>query len=141
MEDYFDQRARTTMNVLLTTLGGLGVLGLVIALVGLYGLMAYSVGLRQREIGIRMAIGADQRLVRTMVLKQGMVLASSGCVIGLVLSLVAGRPATALIGSSYFNLPLVAMVAAALLAVAALSAYIPARRASLTDPNIILRQE
>ena len=76
-----------------------------------------------------------------MVLKQGMVLASSGCVIGLVLSLVAGRPATALIGSSYFNLPLVAMVAAALLAVAALSAYIPARRASLTDPNIILRQE
>ena len=141
MEDFYDQRARGTMGVLLKTVGGLGLLGLALALVGLYGLMSYSVGLRQREIGIRMAIGADQSGVRLMVLKQGMTLALIGCVIGLVLSLIAGRPATALINASFFYMPLVVLVFVALLAVSALSAYISARRASLLDPNKILRQE
>jgi len=141
MEDFYEQRARGTMQILIDTIGGLGLLGLMLALVGLYGLMAYSVGLRQREIGIRMAIGADQGGVRRMILKQGMTLAITGCGIGLVLTLFAGRPATAFIGSSYFYLPLVAVIFIAMLAVAALSAYFPARRASLLDPNRILRQE
>lgn len=141
MENFYDERARTTMNVLIETIGGLGLLGLALALVGLYGLMSYSVGLRQREIGIRMAIGANQSGVRRMVLKQGLGLSATGCAIGLTLSLIAGRPATAFIGSSYFYLPLVALVVAALLAVSALSAYLPARRASQLDPNLILRQD
>ncbi len=140
MEDLYDQRARGTMQVIIETVGGLGLVGLALALVGLYGLMAYSVGLRHREIGIRLAVGADQRGVRRMILKQGMALATTGCVIGLALSLIAGRPATALIGAPYFYLPLVGLIFAALLIVAALSAYIPARRASLLDPNIVLRQ-
>lgn len=103
--------------------------------------MSYSVGLRQREIGIRMAIGADSVGVLKMVLKQGMVLAGSGVGAGLVLSLAAGKPATALIGTSYFYLPLLLLVVAGLLAVAALGAFIPARRASLVDPIEVLRQE
>lgn len=141
MEDYFDQRARKTMNILIEAIGALGLLGFVLALVGLYGLMTYSVGLRQREIGIRMAIGADSGGVLKMVLKQGMVLAGSGVAAGLVLSLAAGKPATALIGTSYFYFPLLALVVAGLLAVAALGAFIPARRASLVDPIAVLRQE
>jgi macrolide transport system ATP-binding/permease protein len=141
MEDFYDQRARGTMQVLIETISGLGLLGLALALIGLYGLMAYSVGLRRREIGIRMAVGADRRNVQGMVLKQGMLLACVGCGIGLVVTMLVGRPATAIIGASGFYLPLVGLVFVALLSVAALSAYIPARRASLLDPNTILRQE
>jgi predicted permease len=141
MEDFYDQRARRTMNVLIEAIAALGVLGLVLAMVGLYGLMTYSVGLRQREIGIRMAIGADPRGVLAMVLKQGLLLAGVGSAIGLVASLLLGRPAMAVIGESSFHLPLVAAVFVSLLAVAALGAYVPARRASRLDPNTVLRQE
>jgi len=141
MEEYFDQRARQTLGILIEAMAGMGLLGLLLALVGLYGLMSYSVGLRQREIGIRMAVGADPQGVLKLVLKQGMLLAGSGVAIGLVLSLLAGKPATNLIGTSYFYLPLLALVVASLLAVAALGAFIPARRASLVDPVTVLRQE
>jgi putative ABC transport system permease protein len=141
MEDFFDQRARQTLGILINAIGALALMGFALALVGLYGLMTYSVGLRQREIGIRMAIGADSGGVLKMVLKQGMVLAGSGVAAGLVLSLAAGKPATALIGTSYFYLPLLALVVAGLLTVAALGAFIPARRASLVDPIAVLRQE
>ncbi len=76
-----------------------------------------------------------------MVLKQGMILAGSGVVIGLVLSLAASRPLSNLVQGRGFNMPVVALVTIALLAMAALGAYIPARRASLVDPNTVLRQE
>jgi ABC-type antimicrobial peptide transport system permease subunit len=117
------------------------VLGLVIALIGLYGLMTYSVSLRQREIGIRMAVGADQAAVVKTVLTQGMMLAGSGVLIGLLLTFAADRPTSAMVYSQGFHWPLVVVVALALLAMAALGAYIPARRASKVDPNIVLRQE
>jgi putative ABC transport system permease protein len=88
-----------------------------------------------------MAIGADPAGVLKMVLKQGLTLAGAGVVIGLAISLLAGKPATSMIGSSYFYMPLLAGVVIALMAVAGLGAYVPARRASLLDPNIVLRQE
>jgi predicted permease len=141
IEEVFDVRARKSSDVLLAAIGGLGILGLVLALVGLYGLMTYSVSLRQREIGIRMAVGADPARVVRMVLKQGMVLAGSGVVIGLLLSLAASKPTAAMVGGHGFNWPLVALVTLALLAMAALGVYLPARRASLVDPNTVLRQE
>jgi predicted permease len=141
MEEFFDVRVTKTFGLFTKALGGLGILGLVLALVGLYGLMTYSVSMRQREIGIRMAIGADPAGVVRMVLKQGMVLAGSGVVIGLALSLAAAKPVAALVQGNGFNLPLVALVTLALLAMAALGAYIPARRASQVDPNTVLRQE
>jgi predicted permease len=141
MEEFFDVRVTKTFGLFIELLAGLGILGLVLALVGLYGLMTYSVSLRQREIGIRMAIGADPAGVVRMVLKQGMTLAGSGVAIGLLLSLAASKPTAAMVGGRGFNWPLVALVTLALLAMAALGAYIPARRASQVDPNTVLRQE
>jgi predicted permease len=141
MEEFFDVRAHKTLGLFVEAMAGLGVLGLVLALVGLYGLMSYSVSLRQREIGIRMAVGADPASVVGTVLKQGMILAGSGVIVGLGLSLAAAKPMAALVQGEGFNLPLVALVTLALLAMAALGAYIPARRASRVDPNTVLRQE
>jgi ABC-type antimicrobial peptide transport system permease subunit len=141
MEEFFDVRVTKTFGLFTEALAGLGILGLVLALVGLYGLMAYSVSLRQREIGIRMAIGADSAGVVGMVLKQGIVLAGSGVAIGLLLSFAASKPTAAIVNGRGFNWPLVALVTLALLVMAALGAYIPARRASQVDPNTVLRQE
>jgi len=76
-----------------------------------------------------------------MVLRQGMVLASSGVAIGLVLSLASSKLLASLPGGHAFDLPLIAPVTVSLLAIAALGAYLPARRASQVDPNIVLRQE
>jgi ABC-type antimicrobial peptide transport system permease subunit len=111
----------------------MGLLGLILAMVGLYGLMSYSVSLRAREIGIRMAIGAGRSGVLGMVMKQGMVLAAAGVSIGLLLCLLASKAVTAVVGVPSFNLPFVALVTAGLVAAAALGAYVPARRASRLD--------
>jgi macrolide transport system ATP-binding/permease protein len=141
MQEVCDLTVKQRMDVIREIVGGLGLLGLVLALVGLYGLMTYSVSLRYREIGIRMAIGAAPVAVVRMVLKQGMGLAGSGVVIGLLLSLAVSKPTTAMVGGHGFNLPLVALVTIALLAMAGVGAYLPARRASRVDPNTVLRQE
>lgn len=141
MNEVYDQRATATVGMLTHSMAGMGLLGLALALVGLYGLMTYTVSLRQREIGIRMAIGAHPSGVLRMVLRQGLTLAGTGVLIGLALSMAASRALTVGLGVSSFNLPLVGLVAVGLLAIAALGAYIPARRASLLDPNVVLRQE
>jgi predicted permease len=141
MADIFDQRARGTLGILIQTIGAMGLLGLVLALVGLYGLMTYSVGRRQREIGIRMAIGADRTGVLSMVLKQGLVLAGTGVAIGLAVLILLNKPVMRLVGAKSFDWGLLALTAAGLLGAAAVGAYLPARRASLVDPNLVLRQE
>jgi predicted permease len=141
IEEVCELTVKQRLDIIREIIGGLGLLGLALALVGLYGLMTYSVSLRHREIGIRMAIGAAPANVVGMVLKQGMILAGSGVVIGLVLSLAVSRPLANMVQGRGFNLPLVALVSLALLAMAALGAFIPARRASQVDPNIVLRQE
>jgi hypothetical protein len=141
MQDIYDLTVRQRMDVIREIIGGLGFLGLVLALVGLYGLMTYSVSLRHREIGIRMAMGANPADVVRMVLKQGMTLAGSGAALGLLLSLGASKLTASLPGGHAFDLPLIVPVVLSLLAIAALGTYIPARRASLVDPNTVLRQE
>ncbi len=141
IEDVFDMRATKTLGMFMKAIGGLAILGLTLALIGLYGLMTYSVSLRQREIGIRMAIGGDPPSVVRMVLRQGMMLAGSGVALGLAISLLASKPTAVKVYAHGFNWPLVALVTIALLIMAALGAYIPARRASQVDPNIVLRQE
>ena len=141
MEEFFNVRARQTLGLLIKAIAALGVLGMVLALVGLYGLMAYSVSLRSREIGIRMALGSNQINVITIVLKQGMALAAIGVAIGLLSCLGVSKPTAAVVNSEGFNWPLVALVTLALLLVAAVAAYIPARQASRVDPNVVLRQE
>ena len=141
MQEVYDLTVKQRMDIIRQIIGALGFFGLALALVGLYGLMMYSVSLRHREIGIRMAIGADHAAVVRMVLKQAMVLATSGVAIGLLLSLLASKVTAALPGGHGFDLPFVAPVTLALLAMAALGAYFPARRASQVDPNTVLRQE
>jgi predicted permease len=141
MEEVFDQRATKTLSILTEAIGAMGLLGLILAMVGLYGLMSYSVSLRSREIGIRMAIGAGRSGVLGMVMRQGMVLAAAGVSIGLLLCLLASKAVTTALSVPSFNLPFVALVTAGLVAAAALGAYVPAWRASRLDPNAVLRQE
>jgi hypothetical protein len=141
MEEVFDQRANNTLGILTEAIGAMGLLGLILAMVGLYGLMSYSVSLRSREIGIRMAIGAGRSGVLGMIMKQGMVLTAVGVSAGLVLCLLASKAVSAAVGVPGFNLPFVALVTAGLAAAAALGAYAPAWRASRLDPNAVLRQE
>jgi len=141
MEDVFDQRVAKTLGIWTEAIGAMGLLGLILAMVGLYGLMSYSVSLRAREIGIRMAIGAARSGVLGMIMKQGMLLAAAGVAIGLLLCVLVSRGASFALGVPGFNLPFVALVTAGLVAAAALGAYAPARRASRMDPNAVLRQE
>jgi len=118
------------------------VLGLVLASVGLYGVIAYSVAQRRREVGIRMALGARRRQVVGLVLRQGVALAVAGLVLGLPLAYGLGRLLSgALYGVSAFEpLPFLA-VAALLLAVALLATWLPARRAARVPPVSALRGE
>ncbi|HEX5226066.1 MAG TPA: FtsX-like permease family protein, partial [Bryobacteraceae bacterium] len=143
MHDFYTQRAVKTSAIMGQVVASLGVMALVLAMVGLYALVAYSVSRRTREIGIRMAIGADRQGVLRMVLRQGLLLGCIGAGIGLILSVLAVRAMTSALwilggGANYALLPVVALP---LLAVTLLAAYIPARRASLIDPMRALRDE
>jgi predicted permease len=117
-----------------------GLLALGLASLGMYGVMAYSVTLRRRELGVRMALGADRNAVLGLVLRQGLTLVGIGLVLG---TIVAVGLSTALSGLLYGVRPLdpisFAAAAAILLSVAALACYLPARRASRFDPLTALR--
>ncbi len=143
MQDFFTQRAVKTTNILVSVTASLGLMGLLLAMVGLYALVAYTVSRRSREIGIRMAIGADRRGVLRMVLREGLVLGSIGVGAGLVLSLLAYRALASSLWTlgGRINYALLPAVAIPLLLVTLLAAYVPARRASLIDPMYALRDE
>ena len=122
--------------------GVLGGVGLLLAAVGLYGIIAYSVGRRTREIGVRVALGAQPRDVLGMVIREGMRLAGTGVVAGILLAAVATR----LIAGLLFSVsPVDGMTFAGMsslfIAVALLASYLPARRAAATDPLTALRSD
>jgi predicted lysophospholipase L1 biosynthesis ABC-type transport system permease subunit len=141
MEEVFDQRVTKTLRIWTEAIDAMGLLGLILAMGGIYGLMSYSVSLRSREIGIRMAVGAARSGVQGMIMKQGMTLAGAGVGVGLVLCVLASRAASFALNVPGFNVPFVALVTAGLVGAAALGAYAPAWRASRLDPNVVLRQE
>lgn len=119
--------------------GGLAIL---LSAVGLYSVMAYVVSQRTREVGIRMALGADRRHVLKMITKQGMWLAGVGVVIGVLLSLALVRVLSAvLIGVSGYDVGIFLIVPLLLAAVAFIACYLPARRATRVDPLVALRYE
>lgn len=122
-------------------LGVFGLLALGLASVGLYGIMAYSVNQRRREIGVRMALGAGERSVSLLVLRQGMTVVASGVVTGMVLALLLGRVLSRFLYGVSGSDPLsLAGAAFALLAVAFVACYLPARSASRLDPLVALRE-
>jgi putative ABC transport system permease protein len=119
-----------------------GVLATLLAAVGLYGVLTFSVAQRTREIGIRVALGAQRRDVFKLIAVHGILLVGIGVVLGLAASVAAARLiSTLLFGIAPTNVPTFAFVALGLLLVALLACYIPARRATKVDPLVALRYE
>jgi predicted permease len=128
-------------RIVLGMLGIFGLLALALASVGLYGILAYSVSSRQREIGVRMALGASRLDVLRLVLRQGMMLVGIGVAVGLGISLLVGRAFSRMLFGLSPADPLSLLGASAvLLLVAALACYLPALAASRMDPMQALRE-
>jgi predicted permease len=142
MEEHYYARATSLADVTVEIVGGMGCMGVAIALAGLYALISYTVSRRRREIGIRMAVGAKGGDVVKMVLWQGVLPVIFGLAIGLALSAGAGRmlaasyPLAERVGPALYG-----AIAPILLAVATLAALVPARRAAQVDPMAVLRDE
>jgi len=118
-----------------------GLLALGLASIGLYGIMAYSVNQRKREIGLRVALGASRASVLRLILKQGMSLVLAGVLIGFAGALLVGRLLSGMLyGVSATDPASVAGAALVLVAIALLACYLPARRASRVDPLVALRE-
>ena len=123
-------------------LGSFAVLALVLAAIGIYGLIAYSVGRRTREIGIRMAVGAKSNDVLGMILREGTKMAAIGTGIGLAMALPLPRVFDSIFYELHVREPrLYFLVPAAIFLTAAFATYIPARRAAKVDPMVALRYE
>ena len=125
-----------------TVLGSFGVLAIILAAIGVYGVMSYVVAGRTREIGVRIALGAKRRNVLFLIVRQGMTLAAIGLALGLVIAFaVAQFLSRILFGVSAVDPLTFVTVCVSLAAVAALSSYLPARRATKVDPLVALRWE
>ena len=123
-------------------LAGFGVVALLLAAVGLYGVVAFAVAQRTREIGIRVALGAQSTEVLRLMLRQGMTLAGIGLLIGLPLAFGAGKLISGFLLGAGAGDPFVFVVAAlSLVAVTLVASYVPARRASRVDPMVALRSQ
>jgi len=123
-------------------LGLFAAIAILLTVVGVYGVMNYAVTQRTQEIGIRMALGAQPGQVRGLILKQGVVLAAEGLVIGLGCGLIVLRWMSTLLFGVSTNDPIIFIAVAALLAIISLVAcYLPARKATQVDPIIALRHE
>ena len=141
MDQWLDEEV-ASRHVQTTLLGGLAALALILACIGIYGVLAYVVTQRTQEIGVRVALGADSASIFRAVAKQGMSLAGAGIVLGVGVSLAVSSLLRSLLFDVKPTDPLTYLAAAAVFAVVALLAcYIPARRAAKVDPLVALRYE
>ena len=126
----------------LQVVGLFGIVALLLAAVGIYGVISYSTSQRTRDIGIRVALGASKRTILQWVLKQGLVLIAAGVAVGLIGAFVATRLLrTMLFEVGPTDLATYVGLALLLTAVALIACYIPARRATKVDPLVALRNE
>ena len=122
--------------------GAMGVLGLLLTIVGVYGVVSYGASQRTREIGIRMALGAEPAAVRRLVLRQGAALVIAGIALGLAIAAMVARALARvfyLVGSA--DLTTFTIVTSLLAVIALMACYLPARRAMRIQPMIALRHE
>jgi putative ABC transport system permease protein len=121
--------------------GGLAALALLLATIGIYGVMAFTVMQRTAEIGLRMALGAGHNQVRLQILREGATLATVGLIVGLMGAYLLGRTMQGMLfGTGALNVPVILATSLVLLGTALAACYVPARRASAVDPLIALRQ-
>ena len=139
-ELYADSLARTSFTLVMLGIAGLIALGL--GVIGIYGVIAYVVSQRAREIGIRLALGAQARSVKRMFVRQGLAVAAVGVAVGLVAAVALSRVLTSfLFEVRPLDLPTYVAVLGVLLVAVTLAAYLPARRAARLDPMETLRAE
>jgi ABC-type antimicrobial peptide transport system permease subunit len=141
MQDlYADSLARTSFTlVMLAMAGGMA---LALGVIGIYGVIAYVVSQRTREIGIRSALGAEPRQLKKMFLLQGLMLSTVGVVIGLIAAAALERSMSSLLfGIEPMDPAAYCAAIGVMLAAAALASYLPARRAAMIDPMETLRAE
>ncbi len=132
--------SRERMFAALTS--GFGILALILASIGIYGVMAYSVARRTSEIGIRMALGAQARQVLSMILREGLTMASVGVIAGVAVGLALTRLISAMLyGLKPTDPGTISAAALLLLGLAVLAGWVPARKASRVDPMVALRHE
>ena len=132
----------TRPRLLAQLLGGFAGLALLLAAIGTYGVLSYMVAERRREIGIRMALGADQGSVLGQVMKQGLTLTTIGIVVGLAGAIALNRLiASLLFGVQPNDVVTMVAVVATITLVAAIACVLPAWRASRVDPNVVLRDD
>jgi predicted permease len=140
LELYAGSLARTSFALVMLAIAGS--MALALGLVGIYGVISYVVSQRSREIGIRMALGAERRQVRTMFVRQGLALSAVGLAIGLVAALALTRLMSSLLfGVKPTDVMAYAAAVAVILGAAAVASYLPARRASAIDPVETLKAE
>ena len=119
----------------------MGGLGLTLAVIGLYGVVSYTVSRRVHEIGLRMALGATRGSVFKMIYRQSFLMIGGGLILGLALALLVARTVSSFVVVSAFD-PLTYIAVVGSLAFAALgSTYFPARRATAVDPMVALRED
>jgi predicted permease len=136
------ERQRGGNSIFVTALGSFALLALILSAIGIYGLIAYSVGQRTHEIGVRLALGAKSPDVLRMVLWEGLKMTGMGAAVGLAMALPLPKLFDAIFDGLHFHEPqLYFILPAAILVVAMLATYIPARRAMRIDPMVALRHE
>jgi ABC-type antimicrobial peptide transport system permease subunit len=141
MNDVFAESIRRP-RLLAQLVGAFGVLALLLAAIGTYGVLSYMVTERRREIGIRMALGAGPGRVLQGVLRQGLVLTAAGIAAGLAVTVALNRViASLLFGVAATDPTTIAAVVATITLVATVACVLPAWRASRVDPIVVLREE
>jgi predicted permease len=140
--DQINEASLSDEQSLATLIGLFGVLGMLMASIGLYGTMSYDVGKRTRELGIRMALGAERDKVVRMLLGETLVVFGIGALVGILMAAGAGRLVSSLLfGVAATDPATIVTVVMVVFATALIAGYIPARRASKIDPTVALRYE